>query len=81
MALVDATATVSYAHGLRNAYKKDYATKDCVMRHFLLANVSKIKASNADVANVNSKVCKDARTEERFGRAQIASWVQGTLNG
>ena len=40
---------------------------------FTSLNVSKIKASNADVVKFNSKVCKNARTEKRFGHAQSAS--------
>ena len=36
MALLDATATVSYPHRLRNAYKQDYGTKGCFMSHSLL---------------------------------------------
>ena len=65
MALVDATITVSYPHGLRNAYKQDYGTKDTFMRHFIF-DVSRVKAFNAGVVNVNSQGCKKARTAERF---------------
>ena len=75
MALLDATATVSYPHSLRNAYKQDYGTEDCFTRHFLLTvpMSANIKAFNANVVNVNGKGCKKAKTEERLGRAQIAS--------
>ena len=66
MALVDAIATVSYPHGLRNAYKQDYGTKDCFMRHFLLPNVSNIKAFNAVVAKVNNKGCKKSKNRRKL---------------
>lgn len=43
MAPLDATATVSYAHGLRNAYKKDYGTKDCFRGIFIYSMSAKSK--------------------------------------
>ena len=55
-----------------NAYKQDYGTKDCFARHVLKVSMSeKITAFNADVVNLNSKVCKKASKKKYWDMRRL----------